>query len=113
MVKLGDTCRGDTFLSQIVTRLAFTFRVKNSKPEFSVEHTVLGVRWEVSCVSQEEGSVVKGQVPVGCLVLKRQFQVDHSSPSQFVGLALVLLAVGTTSELSLGRLPVVTRLAHG
>ena len=113
MVKLGDTCRGDTFLSQIVTRLAFTFRVKNSKPEFSVEHAVLGVRWEVSCVSQEEGTVVKGQVPVGCLVLKRQFQVDHSSPSLFVGTALVLLAVGTTSELFLGRLLVVTRLAHG
>ena len=67
----------------------------------------------MSCVSQEEGTVVKGQVPVGCLVLKRQFQVDHSSPSLFVGPALVLLAVGTTSELSLGRLPVVTRLAHG
>ena len=92
---------------------AFASRDKNSKPEFSVEHAVLGVRWEVSCVSQEEGTVVKGQVPVGCLVLKRQFQVDHSSPSLFVGTALVLLAVGTTSELSLGRLLVVTRLAYG
>ena len=80
MVKLGDTCRGDTFLSQIVTRLAFTFRVKNSKPEFSVGQAVLCVRWEVSCVSQEEGTVVKDQVPVGFLVLKRQIQVDHSYP---------------------------------
>ena len=59
---------------------AFASRDKNSKPEFSVGQAVLCVRWEVSCVSQEEGTVVKDQVPVGFLVLKRQIQVDHSYP---------------------------------
>ena len=57
---------------------AFASRDKNSKPEWSAGHAVFSGKWEVSCVSQEEGTVVKDQVPVGFLVLKRQIQVDHS-----------------------------------
>ena len=48
------------------------------------------VKWDMSCMSQEERTVVKGQVPVGFLVMEGWVQVDLSSPRLFVGPALVL-----------------------
>ena len=57
-------------LSQVVTRLDFASRDKDSKPEGLGGPAVLGVKCNVCCVPQEERTVGKGQVPVGFLVLQ-------------------------------------------
>ena len=56
--------------------------------------------------------MVKGQVPVGFLVMEGRVQVDLSSPCLFVGPVLVLPGCWDNLWLLPGRLSVVTRLAH-
>ena len=100
---------GTCLLSQVVTRLDFASRDKDSKPEGSGGPAVLGVKCNVCCVPQEERTVGKGQVPVGFLVLQAEFHVspcDHWT-------CLCAPDYGTTSGFCLIGFLVVTRLAHG
>ena len=77
-------------LSQVVTRLDFASRDKDSKPEGSGGPEVLGVKWEVCCVPQDKGLWGK----VRCLWASWSSKQSFMSLHVIIGPVFVLLTVG-------------------